>query len=152
MHLDEWSSFFSLTHQLFQAGIYLKSEFLKQNFNSLVIIRPRNQWCTLSHLVMSDSLGPQGQKIVRLLCPWNFPGKNTGVGCRKSPPQEGQGIFLILGLNPSLLHWPVDSWLLSHLQALLLHIFIFGHMVCETLAPWPGTEPIHVPCSRSTES
>ena len=26
--------------------------------------------------VMSDSLQP-----TRFLCPWNFPGKNTGVGC-----------------------------------------------------------------------
>ena len=30
---------------------------------------------------MSDSLWPQGQEHPSLLCPWNFPGKNTGVGC-----------------------------------------------------------------------
>ena len=60
MHLDEWTSFFSLTHQLFQEGIYLKSEFLKQNLNRL-IIRSRSQRCILSHLVMSDSLGPHRQ-------------------------------------------------------------------------------------------
>ena len=28
--------------------------------------------------VMSDSLGPHGLVHARLLCPWNFPGKNTG--------------------------------------------------------------------------
>lgn len=38
MHLDQWTSFFSHTHQLFQAGIYLKSEFLKPNFNMLIKI------------------------------------------------------------------------------------------------------------------
>ena len=32
--------------------------------------------------VMSDSLWPYGPYVtLRLLCPWGFPGKNTGVGC-----------------------------------------------------------------------
>ena len=30
---------------------------------------------------MSDSLWLHGLQPTRLLCPWNFPGKNTGVGC-----------------------------------------------------------------------
>ena len=30
---------------------------------------------------MSDSLQPHGLYPARLLCPWNFPGKNTGVDC-----------------------------------------------------------------------
>ena len=36
----------------------------------------------------------------RLLCPWNSPGKNTGVGCQ-SLLQE---IFLTQGSNPDLPH------------------------------------------------
>ena len=31
--------------------------------------------------VMSNSLRPHGLEPTRLLCPWDFPGKNTGVGC-----------------------------------------------------------------------
>ena len=31
--------------------------------------------------VMSDSLRPHGLWPTRLLCPWDSPGKNTGVGC-----------------------------------------------------------------------
>ena len=31
--------------------------------------------------VVSDSLQPQGLQPSRLLCPWDFPGKSTGVGC-----------------------------------------------------------------------
>jgi len=46
----------------------------------------------------------------RLLCPWGFPGKNTGVGCHFLL----QGIFLDQGLNLYLLHWQVDSLALSH--------------------------------------
>ena len=30
---------------------------------------------------MSDPQGPHGLQPTRLLCPWDFPGKNTGVGC-----------------------------------------------------------------------
>ena len=31
---------------------------------------------------MSDSVQPHRQQPTRLLCPWDSPGKNTGVGCR----------------------------------------------------------------------
>ena len=46
----------------------------------------------------------------RLLCPWDFPGKNTGVGCHFLL----QGIFLTQGSNLHLWHWQVDYLLLSH--------------------------------------
>ena len=51
--------------------------------------------------------------VTQLLCPWDFPGKNAGVGCHFLL----QGLFLTQGLNPSLLcllHWQVDSLPLSH--------------------------------------
>ena len=43
----------------------------------------------------------------RLLCPQDFPGKNTGVGCHFLL----QGIFLTQGSNPCLLHC---RWILYH--------------------------------------
>ena len=46
------------------------------------------------------------------LCPWDSPGKNTGVGCALL-----QGIFLTWGSNPSrlhLLHWQAGSLVLYH--------------------------------------
>jgi len=33
--------------------------------------------------VLSDSLQPHGLQPTRLLRPWDFPGKNTGVGCHR---------------------------------------------------------------------
>ena len=33
------------------------------------------------HSVVSNSLQPHGLQPTRLLRPWDFPGKNTGVGC-----------------------------------------------------------------------
>ena len=34
-----------------------------------------------SRLVMPNSYWPHGLQPTRLLCPWDFPGKSTGVGC-----------------------------------------------------------------------
>ena len=45
-----------------------------------------------------------------LLCPWNSPGKKTGVGCLFFL----QGIFPIQGLNPSPLHCRQTLYQLSH--------------------------------------
>ena len=50
-------------------------------------------------------LWPQGLSSTRLLCPWDFPGKNTGVGCHFLL----QGIFLSQGLNLGVLHF---RWML----------------------------------------
>ena len=53
-----------------------------------------------SHTVVFNSLRPHGLQPIRLLHPWDFPGKITGVGCHFLL----QGIFLTQGLNPGLPH------------------------------------------------
>ena len=35
----------------------------------------------LSHLIVSDSVRPHRWQPTRLPCPWDSPGKKTGVGC-----------------------------------------------------------------------
>ena len=64
--------------------------------------------CVLSTSVMSDSLLPYGLWPARLLCPWDSPGKNTGVGCHVFL----QRIFSTQWSNPGLLYWQADSLLL----------------------------------------
>ena len=56
------------------------------------------------------TLQPRGLSPIRLLCPWDFPGKNTGVGCRSLL----QGIFPTQGLNPGLLHCRQILYCVSH--------------------------------------
>ena len=59
--------------------------------------------CVLSHVWLCDPMEPTS-----LLCPWDLPDKNTGVGCHFLL----QGIFLIQGSNLHLLHllhWQVGS-------------------------------------------
>ena len=53
----------------------------------------------LSHSVISDSLQPHGLLPTRLLCPWDFPGKNTEVACHFLL----QRIFPTQGSYPCLL-------------------------------------------------
>ena len=77
---------------------------------------------SLSCSVTYDSLGPHGLWSTRLLCPWNFPGKNTGVGCHFLL----QGIFSTQGSNTCLLSLLHYRWILYHWvtgQALTLSIY-----------------------------
>ena len=53
----------------------------------------------------------------RLLCPWGFPGKNTGVGWHFLL----QGIFPTQGSNPGLLHWRQMLYPLSHQRSYLIY-------------------------------
>ena len=76
-----------------------------------------------SHLTLCD---PVDKWPTRLLCPWDFPGKNIEIGCHVLL----QGIFLIRELNLDLLPLlalQVDSSLLSH-QGKPLHIHIHANI------------------------
>ena len=78
------------------------------NLSNLYEYRVITCAAVLSHSVVSDSLWPHGLWPASLLCLWDSPVKNTGVGCHALL----QGIFLVQGLNPCLLHlqqWQTDS-------------------------------------------
>ena len=63
--------------------------------------------------VVSNSLWPHELWPTKLFCPWDSPGKNTGVGCHAFL----QGIFPTQGSN-----WPFLNckWILSHLGSPLI--------------------------------
>ena len=46
-------------------------------------VAPLGQCCCCCYVasVVSDSVRPHRRQPTRLRCPWDFPGKNTGVGC-----------------------------------------------------------------------
>ena len=56
----------------------------------------RHEWTTHTHThtesehcsVVCNSLRLHGLQPARLLCPWNSPGKNTGVGCHSDIPKS----------------------------------------------------------------
>ena len=79
----------------------------------------RNSFVMLlfSWSVVFNSLQLHGLKPSRLLCPWDFPGKNIGKSCHFLL----QGIFPAQGLNLHLWHilnCQADSLPMSHLGSL----------------------------------
>ena len=65
---------------------------------------------SVSCSAVSYSLGLHGLQPARLLCPWDSPGNNTGVGCHSLL----QGIFSTQGSNLGLLHCRQILYCLSH--------------------------------------
>ena len=91
-----------LYHDIFNPSdfILLMTVWVLSDMSSLMCI-VRAQLCpTLCH--------PMDCSLASPLCPWDFPGKNTGVGCHFLL----QGIFLTRGSNPCLLHcrWILYCW------------------------------------------
>ena len=66
--------------------------------------------------IMSNSSRSHGLWPARLLCPWDFPGRNTGVGCYALL----QGIFPTQGSKPHLMHRKWILYPLSHRESRLL--------------------------------
>ena len=63
--------------------------FPQKETSPLYIFSTSHRWCACS--VMSNSLQSHRLQPSRLLCPWDFPGKNSGVGCH----------FLLQGIFPT---------------------------------------------------
>ena len=74
---------------------------------------------SVTHSAMSNSFRPHGLYPARLLCPWDSPGKNSGVGWHSLL----QRIFLTQGSNPGLLHC---RQILYHLSYLALRFCLLG--------------------------
>ena len=71
------SSFQHLLWFYFISGTLLSTRALRMTHTTSVVEKSES----VSYSVMFDSLRPHVLYPVRLLCPWDYPGKNTGVGC-----------------------------------------------------------------------
>ena len=67
--------------------------------------------CVSHSVAPDDSLRPHGLSPTRLLCPGDYPGKKTAVGCCHALLQ---GIFPTSGLNPGIPHRRQILYHLSH--------------------------------------
>ena len=84
-------------------------------------------------------VGTHGPYPTRLLCPWNFPGKNTRVVCLALLPT--QGIFPTQGSNPHLqclLYWIWILYLLSHWGSPIICVCV---CVCVCVCIWRKWQP-----------
>ena len=90
---------------------------------------------SVSRTVVSSSLRPRGLQPPRLLCPWDSPGKNTGVGCHALL----QEIFPSQGLNPGLLHCRQILYCLSYMEAqanIMIEIYNYINLRIKNYNPY----------------
>ena len=111
--LEQPSSTGTMWHLVLNTAPELLNQLLK--FNSILkwFMNACMLACSVTSVV-SSSLWPCGLLPTRLLCPWDSPGKNTGVGCHALL----QGIFPAQGLNPHLSHHLHCRWILYPLSHL----------------------------------
>ena len=85
-----------------------------------------------SRSVMSDCSWPHGLKPTRLLCPWDFPGKSTGVGCHHLLPKSSLEGYICMA--PLLLALPLAHLLIAMIAT---HIFLSLGLCfwCDVLQP-----------------
>ena len=96
----------------------------------------------LSRSVVSSCLQPHEpaphEVPTRFLCPWDSPGKNTGLGChfllqRVAPTQ---------GSNSHLLYWQAVSLSLNYLGSPMYRNIVHHKNFCKLLATKNSTEDI----------
>ena len=75
------------------------------------------------------TLRSHGLQPTRLLCPWDFSGKNTGVGCHFLL----QEIFLTQGLNSGLQHCRQMLYHLRHQGSPLLYGFLDSYFLINII-------------------
>ena len=92
----------------------------------------------LDSLVVSDSLWPYGLEPTRLLCSWNSPGKNIGMGCHALL----QGIFLMQGSNPCLL-WFLHSGRFFTIEPLTTYMLSESHILFIIFIKFEEIDTIH---------
>ena len=76
----------------------LKSSSLTNPSSLMSVFQALLSWLLFSHSVVPSSCANAWTVAHQAPLPWDFPSKNTGVGCHFLL----QGIFLTQGLNPCL--------------------------------------------------
>ena len=90
-------------------------------------------WAMLSCSVRSKSLRLHGLQPASFLCPWDFPGKTTGVGCHSLLHR----VFPTQGSNPGLLHCRQILYQLSSQGTLnFFYILQFKPEFCNEFMIW----------------
>ena len=120
-----------LKQKLQHVFFYFKKNFQVINFVEpfLRIVGSKSLWhfyknwleaWRVGHSVAFDPLWPHGLYPTKFLCPWDSPGRNTGV----SSHSLLQGIFPTQGLNSDLLYCRQILYLLSHQGSLFQDIHL----------------------------
>ena len=89
-----------------------------------------------SRSVVSNSLRPHGPQSTRLLCPWDFPGKSTGVGCHRLLQGMLQNILNGMRQSPAIKNHLVQNvhrTTVKNYLALKEHWWLVNYLLTESL-------------------
>ena len=90
---------------------------------------PTSSYYCLVAKSYSTLLQPHRLEPATVFCPWDFPGKNIGVGCNFL----FQGISLNQGLNP---RWTLYHWTTEETQCSCYTFLYHCDIVAQTWATW----------------
>ena len=123
----EWVAIFFSRH-IPDLGIESTSHALAGGFSTTkVAISFSNAWkWKWSRSVVSDSSRPHGLQPTRLLRPWDFPGKSTGVGCHCL--LRRRGLLDIESPGSFILDFP-GSRTVSEMFLLLISHLVYGIVI-----------------------
>ena len=102
---------------------------------------------TLCLVTMSNSLQPYGLQRARLLCPWDSPGKNSGVGCHaflqgSSQPRGWIRVSYVSSIGRQVLY-VYDACVLSHVQLFAAPWTVASQAALSMgILPNPGVKPV----------
>ena len=93
---------------------------------------------------MSNSLWPHGLEPTRLLCPWNSPGKNTGVGCHallqgSSQPRDWTQVSCFVGRFFTI--W--TTWEFQYMYILCANLLQWCPTLCSPMDCSPPGSSVH---------
>ena len=90
-----------------------------------------------SRSIVSNSLWPHGLQPTRLLCPWDFPGKSTGVGCHCLLRYIKLGAFKWKHIYNKVMCWVSDTNVVTRGSQELNPVFPRGRSVQCSLTQSP---------------
>ena len=113
-------------------------------------MRESEKW-KWSRSVVSDSQWPHGLQPTRLLCPWDSPGKSTGVGCLcllHESTDDPSKVFFISILMSSISFW---YFLRVSISVYITHLFFHvSHSVVSNSLRTHELQHSRPPCPSPT--
>ena len=91
-----------------------------------------------SRSVVPDSQRPHGLQPTRLLCPWDFPGKSTGVGCHCLLREDVDVSLKFVSKSwiketvPFNIPWQTFPWVIM----CLICSFVYVEIICKNMHPF----------------
>ena len=105
------------------------------------------KWKVKVKSFMSDSSWPHGLQPTRLLRPWDFPGKSTGVGCHRLLRWQFLGPSILLKWHYFILFYGGVVFRCAHVPSLPYPSLCWWAFRCCRILAFVNTAAVHMACT-----